>query len=322
MTPRRRAALALLHRARRSRPTPFEQPALETRRQDLERRVVEARRRRHGVGRDGLRSRARPALHRRRQRLAVEPATTAAPAAATICILSSIVALRSRHRRIRLALPDDARRELGLHRHPAHHARRPRRSAGAPAQGADAGAEERLLLRARPRDRRADLGRALRATSTGRPTSTWTTGRPIETRGARYGRAAALRLARRRRGAQLAPDGVQPATGLVYMPATETYMAYAVDKTFPLRPAGRTTLRGNDGARGDRRIRRHSHRRRLLAWDPGAQREVWRVAIRVRQQRRALDRRQPGVPGHDAATFAAYRADTGKGSGRERSTSA
>ena len=76
--------------------------------------------------------------------------------------LSSIVALKARHRRIRLALPDDARRDLGLHRHAAHDAGRPedRRQA---APGAHAGAEERLLLRARPRDRRADLGERLRA---------------------------------------------------------------------------------------------------------------------------------------------------------------
>ena len=40
--------------------------------------------------------------------------------------LSSIVALEAGHRRIRLALPDDARRHLGLHRHPAHDPRRPR----------------------------------------------------------------------------------------------------------------------------------------------------------------------------------------------------
>ena len=39
---------------------------------DLERRMVEVRRRRHGLGFDGLRPGARPALHRRRQWLALE----------------------------------------------------------------------------------------------------------------------------------------------------------------------------------------------------------------------------------------------------------
>jgi quinohemoprotein ethanol dehydrogenase len=57
----------------------------------------------------------------------------------------------ARHRRIRLALPDDARRNLGLHGDAADHAcRHQDRRDGA--QGADAGAEERLLLCARPRD--------------------------------------------------------------------------------------------------------------------------------------------------------------------------
>ena len=56
---------------------------------------------------------------------------------------------QARHRRVRVALPDHARRHVGLHRHAAHdprrsHDRRPR------PQGAHAGAEERLLLRARP----------------------------------------------------------------------------------------------------------------------------------------------------------------------------
>ena len=66
--------------------------------------------------------------------------------------ISSIVALRPRHRRVRLALPDDAGRQLGLHRHAADD---PGGAAdrGSGAQGSDAGAQERLLLRAGSRDR-------------------------------------------------------------------------------------------------------------------------------------------------------------------------
>ena len=86
-------------------------------------------------------------------------ARSAVPGGGDNLFLSSIVALKARDRRIRLALPDDARRDLGLHRHPAHDPRRPRDRRPRP-QGDHAGAEERLLLRARPRDRRADLGRA------------------------------------------------------------------------------------------------------------------------------------------------------------------
>ncbi len=73
---------------------PFEQPGAREGREDLDGRVVEARRRRHGLGLDGLRPRARSALHRRRQRLAVESASSAAPAGGDNLFLSSIVALK------------------------------------------------------------------------------------------------------------------------------------------------------------------------------------------------------------------------------------
>ena len=92
--------------------------------------------------------------------------------------LSSIVALKPGDRRIRLALPDHARRHLGLHRHPAHDPRRPHDRRPRP-QGDHAGAEERLLLRARPRHRRADLGAA-----PSRPIN-WATRRRHEDRPAR-----------------------------------------------------------------------------------------------------------------------------------------
>ncbi len=71
--------------------------------------------------------------------------------------LSSILALDPRRRSPRVALPDDARRDLGLHRDAAHHPGGSRDRRG-PAQGAHAGTEERLLLRARSRDGCTDLG--------------------------------------------------------------------------------------------------------------------------------------------------------------------
>ena len=83
-----------------------------------------------------------------------------------------------RHRQIRLALPGDARRQLGLHLDPADDPRRPhdRRPA---AQGDDARAEERLLLRDRPHQRQVHLGEELRRRELGRPATT-PDGRPIE----------------------------------------------------------------------------------------------------------------------------------------------
>ncbi len=73
----RQAAMALLHRPRRS-VEGTGQRRLRSRhgqsRRDVERAVVDARRRRHRLGRDRLRPGLQSADRRRRQRLAVEPA--------------------------------------------------------------------------------------------------------------------------------------------------------------------------------------------------------------------------------------------------------
>ena len=58
------------------------------------------------------------ALHRRRQRLALEPGDTQSRRRRQSVPVVDRRA-RRRHREIRLALPDDARRDLGLHRDPA-----------------------------------------------------------------------------------------------------------------------------------------------------------------------------------------------------------
>ncbi|MFO7325463.1 MAG: hypothetical protein DIU62_007085, partial [Pseudomonadota bacterium] len=73
----RRAGLALLHRARQSRRRPrrrrLRQRAGGAGPAHVVRQVVGNRRRRHGVGLHVVRPRARPALRRRGQWLAVEP---------------------------------------------------------------------------------------------------------------------------------------------------------------------------------------------------------------------------------------------------------
>ena len=114
----RPAGLALLHRA--GRPVAaLREPGAREGREDLDGRVVEARRRRHGLGLDGLRPRARPALHRHRQRLAVEPRDSQPGWRRQPLPLVDRRA-QGGDRRVRLALPDHARRYLGLHRRPAH----------------------------------------------------------------------------------------------------------------------------------------------------------------------------------------------------------
>ena len=62
-------------------------------REDLDRRVVEVRRRRHGLERHDLRPRVQPRLPRHRQRLAVEPAKLRSPGGGDNLFLCSIVAL-------------------------------------------------------------------------------------------------------------------------------------------------------------------------------------------------------------------------------------
>ncbi|MCU0974679.1 MAG: PQQ-binding-like beta-propeller repeat protein, partial [Steroidobacteraceae bacterium] len=74
---------------------------------------------------------------------------------------------RRRYRRVRLALPDDARRDLGLQLGDGHHAGdapgRRQAAAGDPAR-----AEERLLLRDRPRDRQGPVRGEVRQGHLGR----------------------------------------------------------------------------------------------------------------------------------------------------------
>ena len=144
------ARLAFLHGARQPEGR-LRAPGARAGGEDLERRVVGRRRRRHGLGLDGLRPGTRHAVRRHRQRLAVGARH---PLARRRRQPVPVVHPRARpgHGAPEVALPDDARRQLGLHGHAAHHPRGPdaRRQ---DAQGADAGAEERLLLRDRPRDR-------------------------------------------------------------------------------------------------------------------------------------------------------------------------
>ena len=95
----------------------FETKTVEMIAPNMGRPVVDAWWRRHRVGFHGVRPGARSAVHRRRQRRAVElqdaqrrdggqPLPRVDRGAAP------------RHRRVRLALPDHPRRGLGLHRNP------------------------------------------------------------------------------------------------------------------------------------------------------------------------------------------------------------
>ena len=86
--------------------------------------------------------------------------------------LSSVVALKPEYRRISLALPGHTRRNLGFHPDPADHAGDAQYRWQTP-QGADAGAQERLFLCHRPRDRQADQRQGLCAADLDDRASTW-----------------------------------------------------------------------------------------------------------------------------------------------------
>ena len=129
----RQARVALLHGARRSVEAAGKQGA-RARAADVEgQRLVEVRRRRHGVGLDRLRPRAEPALRRHRQRLDVEP-RRAQPRRRRQPVSRVDPRDQSRQRRAGVALPDDAGRHVGLHRGAADDARRSARSAAASAR--------------------------------------------------------------------------------------------------------------------------------------------------------------------------------------------
>ena len=180
---------------------------------------------------------------------------------------------------------------------------------GQAAQGAAAGAEERLLLRDRPRHRRADLRGEVRDRELGdaastrrrggrsrRRTSTTAT-TPVEIRPSPFGAHNWQSMS------------FNPQTGLVYIPVNEVPWFFRLDPEFEYRP-GAWNL-GYDLAVADE-FPRDLVSGHLLAWDPIAQKEVWRAQyVEPVERRHAHDGRESRVPGHRHGTFAAYRANDG-----------
>ena len=270
----RRAGLALLHRARRS---------LEAA------RAARARptRARPGSGEwwkvggggtvwdsHGLRSRARPALRRHRQRHAVEPAP-AQPGGGDNLYLSSIVALDPDTGEYIWHYQTTPGETVGLHRDAAHDARRSRRSTGAARRVLMQAPKNGFFYVLDARDRRAALGRQVRARHLGdarRPGD-----RPP-------GRGAGSALRRRGspvgappgagRRAQLAPDGVQPADRpRSISPRARTRSSTRRDRNF--NPIPRVESAGSTFRRARRSDRTRSPICRALeriAWDPAANR--------------------------------------------------
>ena len=104
------------------------------------------------------------------------------------------------------------------------------------------------------------------------------TGRPIENPEARYKDALTIVKPGPFGGHNWQPMSFDPQTGLVYIPAQDPFFAYVGEKNFKYRPGGWNT--GNDFSqlKAAPPFLPTGH---LLAWDPVAQKERWRVQYKT-----------------------------------------
>jgi len=137
------------------------------------------------------------------------------------------------------------------------------------------------------------------------------TGRPIETPEARYAKAEMIKPGPFG-GHNWQPMSFNPGTGLVYIPALDAAFGYADDPTFKPLPGGwnlGVDLAMAAGAPGTVAKPPVGF---LLAWDPVAQKERWRVPHTNMWNGGTLTTAGNLVfQGNGDGRFAAYRADTG-----------
>ena len=145
-----------------------------------------------------------------------------------------------------------------------------------------------------------------------------TTGRPIENPEARYLEKPMLVKPSYYGGHNWQPMAFNPKTGLVYIPTLDIPMAYGNDAGFRFRP-GQTNI-GIDllvvalpGDVATRRAIKSMLKGDLIAWDPVAQKEAWRVALAGPGNGGVLATAGNLVfQGTADKRFVAYRADTGE----------
>jgi quinohemoprotein ethanol dehydrogenase len=140
------------------------------------------------------------------------------------------------------------------------------------------------------------------------------TGRPIENPEARYGTVPVMVSPGAGGAHNWNPMAYSPLTGLVYIPVTETYMAYAAAESYePGRGLG-TAFAGHDDIR--REIAEYADANSkgwLSAWDPVTQSERWRVPYAQKGSGGVLATAGNLVfQGTIGTTFAAYRAENGE----------
>jgi quinohemoprotein ethanol dehydrogenase len=147
-----------------------------------------------------------------------------------------------------------------------------------------------------------------------------TTGRPVETREARYGETGQPWISTPGPGGahNWQPMAFSPATGLVYIPVSDLSFPYFPDKDFAARRRGWNT--GVDFNAGslpqDPKIKSAAiagSQGHLAAWDPVNQKEVWRVPQGHPWNGGVLATAGNLVfEGTSMGAFNAYQADTGK----------
>ena len=140
------------------------------------------------------------------------------------------------------------------------------------------------------------------------------TGRPVENPAARYGMTPVMVSPGAGGAHNWNPMAFSPLTGLVYVPVTETYMAYAQAESYdPARGGLGTAFAGFDAERRAIAEYADAHSKGWLsAWNPVTQREVWRGPVEQKGSGGVLVTAGNLVfQGTIGTTFAAYRADTG-----------
>ena len=299
-----------------TRPKAFESEAMERAAADLDRRVVEIRRRRHGLGFDGLRPRTEPALHRRRQRLTVEPADPQ-PGGRRQPVPVFDRRAEPGHRRIRLALPDHAGRDVGLHGHSAH-------DPGGPGNRRQ---PRKVIMQAPKNGFFYVLDRETGELISAEPyvQTTWAshidpeTGRPVEIEGARYIDGPALVLPAPYGGHNWHPMAYSPLTGLIYIPAQDIPFAYGTDENFTYTPGlwnvGINPLYASFPEQPPEVQAQllAMIKGQIIAWDPVERREAWRFQHALPWNGGMLATAGNLVfQGNSVGDFAAYRADTGE----------
>ena len=137
-----------------------------------------------------------------------------------------------------------------------------------------------------------------------------TTGRPIEDPAARYRDSVNFLQPGPLGGHNWQPMSFNPQTGLVYIPAQEPFFAYAQDKKFQYKPGAWNTAIDFTILKDPPPLVPRGH---LLAWDPVAQKERWRVQYNLMWNGGTLTTAGNLVfQGTSDGRFVAYSADKGE----------